>query len=66
KYHLDMIYKEPSSETMKQAMDLAGVNQGFFVLNKYWHQFPKILAKAKLSAKSWKEIDNGQVYVFKY
>lgn len=66
KYYLNMVYQEPSKETMKQAMDLAGVNQSFFVLNKYWRQFPKILEEAKLSAKSWNEIDNGQVYVFEY
>ncbi|MFH1233866.1 MAG: hypothetical protein V1649_04445 [Patescibacteria group bacterium] len=66
KYYLDMIYKKPSEETMKQAMNLAGVSQGFFVLNKYWYQFPKILDEAKLSAKSWQEIDDGQVYIFEY
>lgn len=66
KYYLDMVYKEPSAKTMRQAMDLAGVNQGFFVLNKYWYQFPKLLAEAQLSAKSWQSINNGQVYIFKY
>ncbi|MBU1783197.1 hypothetical protein KKA77_01285, partial [Patescibacteria group bacterium] len=66
KYYLDMVYQTPSKETMKQAMDLAGVNQGFFVLNKYWNQFSKILEEAKLSAKSWQKINNGEVYVFEY
>lgn len=65
-YYLDMVYKKPSRETMFAAMELAGVNQGYFVLNKYWWAFPKILAEAKLSADSFIEFGNGQDYVFKY
>lgn len=65
-FYLDMVYKKPSRETMFKAMDAAGVKESYFVLNKYWWAFPKILAEAKLSADSWQEIDNGEVYVFKY
>ncbi|MDD4901037.1 MAG: hypothetical protein PHS62_02915 [Patescibacteria group bacterium] len=64
--YLDMVYKKPSRETMQQAMNLAGVNEGYFVLNKYWWAFKKILDQAKLSADSWQEFDNGAVFVFKY
>jgi len=65
-YYLDMVYKKPGRETMFRAMDLTGVDIGYFVLNKYWWAFTKILDEAKLSADSWQEIDNGEVYVFKY
>jgi hypothetical protein len=65
-YYLDMVYKKPSRETMIAAMDLTGVNKGYFVLNKYWWAFPKILEEAKLEADGWQEINNGEVYVFKY
>lgn len=65
-YYLDMVYKKPSRETMLKAMDLTGVNEGYFVLNKYWRAFPKILDEAKLSADSWQKIGGGQVYAFKY
>lgn len=65
-YYLDMVYKKPSRETMFAAMDLTGVNTGYFVLNKYWRAFAKISAEARLSADSWQEIDNGEIYVFKY
>ena len=65
-YYLSMVYDQPSRATMLEAMDLAGVNEGYFVLNKYWRAFVKILAEAKLSASSWQAIDNGEVYVFKY
>jgi len=65
-YYLDMVYKKPSRETMFAAMNLAGVNESYFVLNRYWWAFTKILDEAKLSASSWQAIDNGEVFVFKY
>jgi len=65
-YYLDMVYKKPSRETMFAAMDLVGINESYFVLNRYWWAFTKILDEAKLSADSWEALDNGQIYVFKY
>ncbi len=65
-YYLDMVYKNPSRATMLQAMNLAGVNEGFFVLNKYWTDFVKIRDEAKLSSDKWWSIGNGDVYVFEY
>lgn len=65
-FYLNMVYKTPSRETMFRAMNLAGVKEGYFVLNKYWWGFKKILDQAKLSADSFKEIDQGEVFVFKY
>jgi hypothetical protein len=65
-YYLDMVYKKPAKETMDAAMDFTGVKQSYFVLNKYWWAFPKILAEAKLEADSWTEIGEGEIYVFKY
>jgi len=65
-YFLDMVYNEASSETMNEAMDLAQVNEAYFVLPKYWWAFSQILAEAKLSADSWEKIGDGQSYVFKY
>ncbi|MDD5031464.1 MAG: hypothetical protein PHR36_00245 [Patescibacteria group bacterium] len=65
-YYLDMVYKKPGHDTMAAAMDFAGVSQSYFVLNKYWWAFPKILAEAKLEADSWTEIGDGEIYIFKY
>ena len=65
-HYLDMVYEEPSRENILKAMDLAGVNEGYFVLNKYWWAFPKILAEARLSADSYEMFDKGAVYVFNY
>lgn len=64
--YLDMVYKNPDRATMNKALELTRVKTGYFVLNKYWWAFAKILAEAKYSADSWQSFDNGQVYVFEY
>lgn len=65
-FYLNMVYAKPTKQTMSQAMDLADVKTGYFVLNKYWWAFNKILDEAKLSADSFKNIGNGEIYIFKY
>ena len=65
-YYLGMVYEKPSRETMIAAMDLTGVNEAYFVLNKYWWAFDKILAEAKLEADEWQGLDNGEICVFRY
>jgi hypothetical protein len=65
-YYLDMVYKKPTKKTVQAAMDLAGVDKGYFVLNKYWWAYKKIADEAKLEADSWYEIDNGELIIFKY
>lgn len=65
-YYLDMVYKQPDRATMIRAMDSVKAGQGYFVLNKYWWAYDKILAEAKLSASSYKSFAGGEVYVFKY
>lgn len=65
-YYLDMVYKKPNRKTALKAMDFAGVNKVYFVLNKYWGAFPKILDEAKLEANAWHKINEGEVYVFEY
>lgn len=66
RYYLDMVYESPSVETMTAAKQLAGVDTAYFVLNKYWTNFPVILEEAKLTAKNYKSFENGAVYVFEY
>ena len=65
-FYLSMVYGYPKKETMKKAMEMAGVQKGYFVLNKYWWASSKIGDEAKLEAKSWKEFGNGQVLVFSF
>lgn len=65
-YYLEMVYDRPSKENIKKAMDLVNINEAYFVLNKYWWAFPKILEEAKLEADSYTSFGDGEVYVFKY
>jgi len=65
-YYLKMVYDEPNQVNMNEAMNLAGVKLGYFVLNKYWWAFPKILEDAKTTAKNYEKFGDGDVYVFKY
>lgn len=65
-YYLDMVYKKPNRVTMNAAMNLAGVNIGYFILNKYWWNFVKILDQAKVEADNWQTVGQGEVYIFKF
>jgi hypothetical protein len=64
-YYLDMVYKKPDRETALKAMDLAGVNTAYLIINKYWHQSGRVINEAKLTADEWWNI-NGEAWVFKY
>lgn len=66
KYYLKMVYESADRQTMLRAMDETDVDEAYFVINKYWWAFDKILSEAKLSADSWQEIGNGDIYIFKY
>ncbi len=66
KYYLDMVYEKPNKKTMQSAMELAGVNESYFILNKYWWASPKILEEAKLEAKKYKKFGDGEVWVFEF
>lgn len=65
-YYLAMVYDKPTRVRMEKAMNLADVQTGYFVLNKYWNDYQKILEEAKLSADSYKSIGEGEVIIFKY
>ena len=64
-YYLKML-DTPTKDIMNQALDYAGVNQGYFVVDKYWWAAKKIVLEAKLQAEAYVTIDGGEVYVFKY
>ncbi len=64
--YLDMVYTKPARATMLKAMDLTGANTSYFVLNKYWWASTKILSEAKLEADSFQEINNGEIFIFKF
>jgi len=61
-----MIYQGAKRETMEKAMLEAGVDESYFVLNKYWNNSEKIAQAAMDSADKVYEIDNGKIWIFKY
>ena len=65
-FYLKMAYENPSAETMREAMQEAGVNLGYFVVNKYWWQSDIIIRRAKREAEKWWEIEGGKIVIFKY
>jgi hypothetical protein len=65
-YYKKMVFEEPKKENAIAAMNVAGVNQAYFIVNKYWTNFPKIVERAKLTANSWQSIDDGENYIFFY
>jgi len=65
-YYLDMVYQKPDQLTMNRALDLVGINEGYLVVNRYWHQSGQIINEAKLLANDWQTINDGEIYIFKY
>jgi len=61
-----MLYEGQKREYMEAAMDLAGVDTAYFVLNSYWANSDKIIAGAKKTADFWHTIDGGKVWIFIY
>lgn len=56
----------PNLETAGQAMDLAGVDRLYFLVNDYWWQSDRIVEVAKTNADEWWSVGNGAVHIFKY
>lgn len=65
-YYLDMVYNMPSQETINEAANRVGVQDVYFVINKYWARSREIITFAKKQAESWSALDDDQVYVFRY
>lgn len=65
-YFLEMVYKNPDRKTMLEAMDVAGTDEAYLVINKYWNESGKIIGAAKLTADSWGVIGNNEIFIFKY
>lgn len=65
-YYLKMVDEKPNRATILEAMDLTGVHEGYFVLNKYWWAFSKILDEAKMESDGVEVFGNNEVVVFRY
>ncbi|MFH1286714.1 MAG: hypothetical protein ABII02_03100, partial [Candidatus Magasanikbacteria bacterium] len=61
-----MLYQGQQRQFMESAMDLAGVDKAYFVINSYWANSQNIIEGAKKSADSWQIIDDGKIWIFTY
>jgi hypothetical protein len=63
--YLKMTEDAPLHRTALEAMDLAGVDHVFFVVNDYWWNADAIIEEAKLESHAW-FMNGDSVYVFIY
>ena len=64
--YLDLVNDVPSQTKIEEAMDLAGVNRAYFVLNTYWFNADQIIENAQSHADDWVIIGENDVYIFEY
>ena len=64
--YLNMIEKEASQNEALIAMDKAGVDKLYFVVNNYWHSAKQAINQASESAQDILYIDKGVNTVFVY
>ena len=65
KYFLEMIYHEPTNKLALEAMNIAGVDRAYFVVNKYWYGSNRAVERARTEAALEYPINNS-VWVFRY
>ncbi|MFA6131260.1 MAG: hypothetical protein WC730_03300 [Patescibacteria group bacterium] len=63
-YFLTMSEETPSRETMISAMDLAGVDRAYFVVNEYWWDAEAIIEQTKQLTQNWFAVGDGAVTIF--
>lgn len=64
--YLNMIENKASREEALAALDKAGVERLYFVINNYWHSAKQAIDQAALTADEVIEIDRGVDTVFVY
>ena len=64
--YLKMIEDSADRQTALQAMDKAGVDRLYFVVNNYWHSAKTAINQASQVADEHWLIDNGVNTVFVY
>jgi hypothetical protein len=62
--YLAMAEGTPSRATMISAMELAGVDRAYFVVNAYWWDADAIIEQTKAVANDWFAVGDGDVTIF--
>ena len=65
-HYLAMIEQENKIETVSKVFHETGVEEVYFVLNKYWRNSEKIASLTIPVADKIVQVDNGEVYIFKF
>lgn len=65
-YYLDIIENDNVVETISKAMNEAGVEEVYFVINKYWNGSEKIIEKVSKTADAIYTVEGEQVHIFKF
>ncbi|MFA6017623.1 MAG: hypothetical protein WCT28_03075 [Patescibacteria group bacterium] len=63
-YYLSLVDGAPMKETMKEAMNTAGVHKAYFVVSDYWWNKDAIIETAKQQTDDWLAVHEGKVTVF--
>jgi hypothetical protein len=61
-----MLYEGQKREYMIDAMDIAGVDTAYFVINSYWANSQEIINGAKNTANAFLIMDGGKIWIFEY
>ena len=63
---IEMIEETATRDLVEQAMNLAGVDRAYFVVNDYWWSAERAIERAKLTTEDWFLIEDGATTVFVY
>jgi hypothetical protein len=64
--YLDMVDNQPTRAKADAAMDLAGVDVAYFVVNDYWWKSDEVIENAKHEADEWFSLGDGQITIFRF
>jgi hypothetical protein len=65
-FYLDMVYEEANKETIIEAMNLAQVNEAYFIVHDYWWASERIIKEAELEANDYTRLKKEGLTIFKY
>lgn len=63
-YYLSLVDDAPIKETVKEAMNTAGVHKAYFIVSNYWWNKDAIIETAKKQTDNWFAVHDGKITVF--
>ncbi len=65
-HYLTMVEDKPETQTMLNAMNLAGVDLAYLAIHNYWWQSQTIIENTKAIADDWFAIGDGAITIFSF